>query len=137
MTNLKRILILDDDSMHNMYCLILIRRYLREMNIEIIGFTDPHEGLQYIETEYDKRPVETILLVDLYMPGLTGWDVLNRLEGMPSAVLNYLSIYILTSSANPKEIARAQDYPFVKNYFIKPLANHIESLLQTTMILES
>jgi len=117
--NLQRILLIDDDAGNNTVSRIFLKRVVIET--EIVAFTDPEKGLDYIATEYAKNPVTTILLLDLNMPILSGWDVLEKFEQFPESVKKYFTVYILTSSINQEDKRRAAEHPLVSAYIEKPM----------------
>jgi CheY-like chemotaxis protein len=63
--------------------------------------------------------VPDLILLDLNMPLLDGWEFLDILNGLslPRAVC----ILVLTSSINAEDRAKAARYPNVAGYFAKPL----------------
>ena len=117
--DLQRILLIDDDAGNNTVSRIFLKKVVIET--EIVAFTDPELGLEYIATEYAKKPVTTILLLDINMPILSGWDVLERFMRMPEAIKKYFTIYILTSSINRDDKQRAAAHPLVSAYIEKPM----------------
>ncbi len=123
----KRIIILDDDSLHNTLAILYIKKTFPNINVDIVGFTDPVVGLNYIQTEYTVHPVETILFLDINMPELSGWQVLEKLNVMPY-IVKWFSIYILSSSVDTRDITRADQNQLVKSYLEKPLANHLKEI---------
>lgn len=119
MENLQRIILIDDDAGNNTVSRIFLKRVVIET--EIVAFTDPEEGLSYIGSEYAKNPVKTILLLDLNMPVLSGWDVLDMFEKFPEEIKKHFTVYILTSSINQEDKRRAASHPRVSAYIEKPM----------------
>ncbi len=117
--NLQRILLIDDDAGNNTVSRIFLKRVVVET--EIVAFTDPVKGLEYIATEYATNPVNTILLLDINMPILSGWDVLGKFSDMPDEIKKYFTIFILTSSINIDDKQRAASHPLVNAYIEKPM----------------
>lgn len=95
------------------------------MSMDIVGFMNPLEGLTYIKNEYQNKPVKTILFLDINMPFLNGWQVLDKLKQMDVSIINYFDIYILSSSISDKDITLAKSNQMVKAYLEKPLSNHL------------
>lgn len=117
--NLQRILLIDDDASNNTVSRIFLKRVVLET--EIVAFTDPLQGLDYISSEYSARPVNTILLLDINMPVLSGWDVLERFSDMPGDIKKHFTIFILTSSINIEDKQKAAAHPLVNAYIEKPM----------------
>ena len=117
--NLQRILLIDDDAGNNTVSRIFLKRVVVET--EIVAFTDPVKGLEYIATEYAAKPVNTILLLDINMPKLSGWDVLEKFIDLPDDIKKYFTIFILTSSINMDDKQRAAAHPLVNAYIEKPM----------------
>ncbi len=57
------------------------------------------------------------LFLDLNMPEMNGWDFLDRFNPSDTEA----EIYILSSSVDERDINKASQYQFVKDYLSKPL----------------
>lgn len=78
-------IIIDDDSINNHIC----EKYLNLAfpGTEVVSFTSPQAGLDFIFNHYSAQPQKTtILFLDINMPVLNGWDVLDRIRNFPDAV---------------------------------------------------
>ena len=60
-----------------------------------------------------------LILLDLDMPLMDGWEFLDALAGLTPAPCP--CVFVLTSSINPTDLAKATAYPHVKGFFTKPL----------------
>ena len=113
--------VIDDDGAYNYICRITIRRVFKEG--EVATFDDPEEGLQFILNQkaqsFGQR--EFILFLDINMPRLDGFDVLDRLVSSGHDILNHLRIYMLSSSIEPRDMIRSLSYPITSGYISKPL----------------
>lgn len=116
----ERITVIDDDSITNLFCKLIIQQALGT-NIEIRTFTKPQKALDTIEKEYSNRPVKTILFLDINMPVLNGWEVLEKLEGSEIDIKKYITVYMLSSSVDPRDRMRSEGSPLVKGFIEKPL----------------
>jgi CheY-like chemotaxis protein len=72
-------------------------------------------ALSFLLESTDVEP--DLILLDLNMPFLTGWQFLDKLK---ENGLNY-RVVILTSSINPMDKQKAEDYPLIDGFLIKPI----------------
>ncbi len=115
-------MIIDDDNINNMLCARIITKLFP--NAPVVSFTVPGAALDSIAKNYTAtHKKETILLLDLNMPDLTGWDVLKEFEKFPEEVKKQFNIYILTSSIDDMDKQKAHDNNLVFGFFIKPLSD--------------
>ena len=85
---------------------------------------DGQEAIDYLEGEkaYSNRdafPLPDLILLDLKMPRLNGFDVLDWLRKQPQ--LKRLLVTVLTSSDQPQDINRAYDLG-ANSYLVKPVS---------------
>jgi response regulator RpfG family c-di-GMP phosphodiesterase len=114
-TDLKYILV-DDDSFNNMICRMILEDTLGE--VEINEFTEPEEGLSFIR-ENIKSPA--VLFLDINMPTLTGWEFLGLYDKFNEEVKRHVSVYILSSSLDWRDMDKAKANKYVKGFLSKPL----------------
>ena len=96
----------------------------------LVVVSDGEEAVAYLRgtPPYDDRaacPLPALLLLDLKMPRMSGFDVLAWLQGEPQ--FKDLPAVILSSSSDESDINKAYDMG-ARDYLIKPHA--ISELLQ-------
>ena len=74
-----RILVCDDDPGIRM----VVAEQLRRHGYDILEARSGEEAIAIATRHADDHPISAILL-DLYMPGLSGWDTLQKLKGSPA-----------------------------------------------------
>jgi CheY-like chemotaxis protein len=117
------ILIADDDAQDTMLVRIAVEKAALGLRLETVG--DGQEAIDYLmgRSQYSDRqahPFPSMLLLDLKMPRLSGFDVLDFVRREPG--LRQLPIIIFSSSDDPKDIRRAYDAG-ANSYLCKPHAN--------------
>jgi CheY-like chemotaxis protein len=78
---------------------------------------EAYENLKAIIVNKEKLP--DIILLDLNMPVWDGWQFLDEFIQIPNK--REITIYIITSSVNPEDVAKAKSYDAVSNYIVKPI----------------
>lgn len=119
--------VVDDDPINNKICKFVIRDSIPDA--DVISFTDPEKGLAFLRSEFSKPSVGTaILFLDINMPTMTGWEFMELYEQEDTIIKDQLSIYIMSSSVNPKDWEKAKINPNIMDFIEKPLTE--ESLLK-------
>lgn len=77
-----------------------------------------HE-LQKREEELSGKRV--ILLLDIQMPSMNGFDCVDKLKELPPGIRSVLEIYMLSSSIDRMDIKSAEEHPDIKKILEKPL----------------
>jgi response regulator RpfG family c-di-GMP phosphodiesterase len=115
-----RFMIIDDDPGNNMLCEILIKKTIGEADIQT--FTEPAIAVDFIRKEYSNgHAVHTVVLLDINMPVMTGWDVLEKFKTFDESIKRRFNIYLVSSSIDQRDKERAKENPIVADYIEKPL----------------
>ncbi|MBC6365817.1 response regulator [Algoriphagus sp. AK58] len=114
----KSITIIDDDPIS----IILSKKLLEKYNvltdgIQFNSFTSPIAGLDFIKAHKNEETLN-ILLLDINMPEMSGFEVLNELSKLN---LKNFNVFMLTSSISDSHRDTAYEYELVKKFFRKPL----------------
>lgn len=83
-------------------------------SIKINSFLSAKMALEKLRLN-DYKP--DILLLDINMPGINGWDFLDELRNMHC----FINVYMYSSSIDPEDIKKARTYPMVKDFLSKPI----------------
>jgi len=90
--------------------------------LQINLFENALDALEYFENKKENLdPSSEIIFVDINMPFMTGWEMMDKLEEFGPDFLNLLNIYIISSSASKSDREQIQDYPFIDGYILKPI----------------
>ncbi len=123
-------ILIDDERISNVLTSIFIKDVFTNANIN--AFTHPLEGVQFIRNAFKENPVKTILFLDINMPTVTGWDVLDIMEEIPENILDFLTIYILSSSVDPLDKIKATNHKLLTGYLEKPLSiNALQTIMHS------
>jgi CheY-like chemotaxis protein len=124
-----RILIIDDDPvalfLHKM---VVIKSGWDQSPLLFQGATGV---LQHLITDKQHAP-RRVMLLDLNMPDVSGWDLLAELSTIN---VDDVRVIIVSSSVNKRDVDKAKSYPHVVAYVEKPLTvDKLKALQLTTPI---
>jgi CheY-like chemotaxis protein len=111
--------IIDDDPIY----IFGAKRKLKQINtsktVRVLdnGKEALDELKHLVSTERTKLP--DLILLDINMPHMDGWQFLKELEKMPCKV--DVTVYLVTSSVDPGDIEKARASRLVSGYINKPL----------------
>jgi CheY-like chemotaxis protein len=115
------VILLAEDDENDVF---LLRRALEKAGVanELVVARDGQEALDYLGGSIEgggarRRPLPSLLLLDLKMPRLNGFDVLAWLATRPD--LSGLPVVVLTSSAHEADMAEAHRLG-ADDYRVKP-----------------
>lgn len=62
-----------------------------------------------------------VILLDIMMPQMNGFECLEQLEKLPSDIISHLTVFMLSSSIDRNDIRRAETHDLVQKVLEKPL----------------
>jgi CheY-like chemotaxis protein len=134
MNKIDRFMIIDDDPMNNMFCKHIIRDVMPA--VETIDFLQPDKGLEYITSGYAAPDIScnTLLLLDINMPVMSGWEFLGLYDQLTDHIKKQFTVYILSSSVDPRDRSTALENKNIRGYLTKPLhASMLRNIIAEVM----
>ena len=118
MSQFKLTYVIEDNSITAAITKILLDKTGRAGKVELYG--NGQRALTQLTAAVEEGgEVPDLILLDLNMPLMDGWEFLDELARLP--LTRPLCVLVLTSSINPADRAKAASYPTVGGYFAKPL----------------
>ncbi|MGJ8737549.1 response regulator [Zobellia laminariae] len=120
-TKIRSVCIIDDDPIF----IYGTKRIMNEADFtdEILVYNDGQaafDGLKAMAERGEELP--SMIFLDINMPIMTGWEFLDEFIKIPNNNSENIIIYIISSSVDPRDIARIQQYKIVNNYILKPIS---------------
>lgn len=121
---MKHVLLIDDNEIDNYINKIIITKSniadlitVKDSGIDALGFL---RNLAATD-----QPFPELIFLDVQMPEMDGFEFLDQFNQFPEDLKAKTSINMLTSSNNSDDIKKAVDFPFVKNFFNKPMTTEM------------
>lgn len=114
------LIVIDDDPINNMICVKMLRHLLPMTDVK--AFTQPSNGISHITGSYSNNDDKLVLFLDIDMPALSGWEVLQQIGLLPADLKKRMQVFILTSSVDPVDRLSAANDPLVASFITKPLS---------------
>ncbi|MFT2009942.1 response regulator [Pontibacter sp. 13R65] len=114
--------IVDDDELSTYLTQFVLEE--EQLVDNITCYLDAEKAFKDIVEPITNELPELIFL-DLNMPYMNGWAFLDALQPYEKKLHNRLKIYILSSSINPTDVARSEQYKLVAGFLHKPLESSV------------
>lgn len=124
-----QLLIIDDDEV----LLIILEKTIRKVNPnrDLLFFNSGRSALDYLKSTREPEK-KRLLLVDLNLKDMSGWDFLKELESRND---QNSQVIIITSSVSSNNQEIAKKYSSVIGFFEKPITfdviNQIENIIES------
>lgn len=123
-------IIVDDSELDGFVAMKTIR-LLGEKG-SIITFANPHKALEHIGKQEPESQTLTVILLDIVMPIMSGFDFVAEFDKLPAHIRNSYYVVAITSSMNKKYTSRVNDYKTIKGVIEKPITTaKFKDLLST------
>jgi CheY-like chemotaxis protein len=121
-----KVILIDDDNITNFLNSEILSFF--DTSLTIVPFSDPEKAIGYLLSDHiDNADDKTLILLDINMPLISGWDLIQKIENTKPEVFSHVHIHLLTSSIDENDKKRAEENPHIISILHKPLD---EELLQ-------
>lgn len=118
------VLVIEDDKI---FATVHNHMLKRTLGCEPKSFMNAEAAIEFLDSEKNKNR-NSLVLLDLNMPGMNGWDFLEAIR--EKEYRDQILVIIVTSSLFWEDYNRSKDYEQVIAYFTKPLKKEkLEDLL--------
>lgn len=117
---MKRVWLIDDDEVFVFLTKKLIAQ--TEQAVILETYINGQEAIDRLrEISADESALPDLVLLDLNMPVMDGWEFLNAFQEVEFSAPDKIHLYIVTSSISPYEVERAKQISAVQEFIVKPM----------------
>ena len=110
--------IIDDDPIFIFSTKRILKRFDFCENFEV--FENGKDAINALKPLIKSgRNIPDVILLDLNMPIMDGWQFLDEFKKLD--IPKKITLYIVSSSIDPRDINKAKEYELVSDFIIKPL----------------
>lgn len=110
--------IIENDHITAVVTELVLQKNLRRGKVQ--HFVNGQVAFNQLVTEVQGNAnIPDLILLDLDMPVMDGWEFLDAVVKLPIA--KQVCVFVLTSSIHPDDREKAKRYSMVKGFFSKPL----------------
>ncbi len=123
----KKICIIDDDPIYQLVTKKIIEKSSYFPIVD--SFTN---GLEAISHFKKSASLPEVILLDIEMPIMDGWDFLTEITAIREQFNTHTNIYIVSSSIAKEDKEKALNYDVIKGFISKPVTiSKIEKIANT------
>lgn len=123
-----KILIIDDNYIDNYITSAIIKK--NNLANNLLEFDNGMKAIEYLEEIKDNdQELPDLILLDLYMPLMDGFEFLNLFEKIDFTSTKKCKICIVSSSIDDNDIIKAKLDKNIYTFISKPLTAELLSLL--------
>lgn len=117
---MKRFLLIDDDDIICIVHPAIIQQTFPGSAVEIIQSST--EAIEFInELANMNEPTPDAVFLDINLPQINGFDILQQLSPTAQEWLKQTRIYMLSSSIDERDMERVKENPLIHSFVGKPL----------------
>jgi two-component system, chemotaxis family, chemotaxis protein CheY len=119
-SNAPIIALVDDDKIFQFTASKTLKAIL--ISDSILQFENGEDALRFLKDNLlNARLLPDFIFLDINMPLVDGWMFLDDYEALKPRLAKQVVIYMVSSSIDPRDIARARENSNVKDYVVKPV----------------
>jgi CheY-like chemotaxis protein len=126
-TNKLNFIVIDDSKLDCFIAEKIIKNTGKSDSIK--SFLQATEALDFISKNPREDGSHTIMLVDIQMPVMNGFEFVEAFEKLPAEITSHYTIYIISSSINENDLNRVHSFASVKQFLNKPLTSNNLAIL--------
>jgi len=129
MNKIDTLCVIDDDDIYTFTIRKIIK--IADVTHNTIFFENGKVALDYFnERKHDAALLPELILLDLNMPVLDGWQFLDKFIELKPSLQKQITVYIVSSSIDESDYSRAASIAQVSDFLVKPVTvNQLKELV--------
>lgn len=118
-----KVLLIDDSEIDNLINQQVVQKDGFADHIDVV--TSGREALEHLRKaagDGGKENLPEVILLDIRMPNMNGFEFLEAFESLPASVQERCRIFMLSSSMHRDDVERAEKNPRIERFLSKPLS---------------
>lgn len=114
------IVLVDDSEMDILLTKQILKHFISSEKVK--SYSDSIEALEYFNSCSIENSLPELIILDINMPGMSGFDILEAIDTYPKEVTKKTRIIMISSSDDEEDIQRSTRFPKVVKYIVKPVS---------------
>ncbi len=89
--------------------------------LSVTSFIYPSDALEHLANTPAQDPYPNIILVDIQMPVMNGFQFVEEFEKLPPSVVENYIVFVISSSINDEDMLNVDRYKSIRQFINKPL----------------
>lgn len=122
MNKLLKACIVDDDSIYRFTMTKTLES--TKLPMDIVVFNDGEETLNFMLANLNKvSELPDVIFLDIDMPVMDGFQFMEEYAKIEHKIEKHITIYMVSSSLDPVDIAKAHKISAISDYMVKPVGS--------------
>ena len=112
-------LVIDDSYIDRLVCSMLIKREFEACEVHEVK--SAKNGIEWLTSRHSANG-RLVIMLDIMMPEMNGFEFLEQFEKLDPGVKSASTIFMLSSTLDYEDVARAEKHPYVRKLLSKSLS---------------